>query len=254
MTFVETWFHIKIYTGPLHIWSFSFYNPFDLWHDPFSDAFRISGAYDCGVQAWWCRMQPTRSFSTRTRLPDTTFARGFFSTSSALCLSTTWFFLCRLRPVSDSSCTQVQYPNSVPAFSRTFPSVVCNVDAPYSDGCTVVSDSLPLHFGVPQGSVLGPKRFIEYTEDVDDLFVRHSMRHHLFADDMPFGGRVVQVRRQQTLAGHLCMLVNDQWVTCGRAGTAWTRSSAWSATSVSLAGRETHGRVIVYGPRAFLPV
>ena len=30
----------------------------------------------------------------------------------------------------------------------------------------------------------------------------------------------VQVRRQQTLAGHLCMLVNDQRVTCGRAGTA----------------------------------
>ena len=45
-------------------------------------------------------------------------------------------------------------------------------------------DSLPLHFGVLQGSVLGPKRFIRYTEDVDDLFVRHSMRHHLFTDDM----------------------------------------------------------------------
>jgi len=45
------------------------------------------------------------------------------------------------------------------------------------------SDSLPLHFGLPQGSVIGPKRFIEYTEDVNDLFVRHGMCHHLFADD-----------------------------------------------------------------------
>ena len=67
-----------------------------------------------------------------------------------------------------------------------------------------------------------------------DLSVARWNRHGSL-----FGGRVVQVHRQQTLAGHLCMLVNDQWVTCGRAGTAWTRSSAWSATSASLAGRET---------------
>ena len=72
-----------------------------------------------------------------------------------------------------------------------------------------------------------------------DLSVARWNRH-----GSPFGGRVVQVRRQQTLAGHLCMLVNDQWVTCGRAGTAWTRSSAWSATSAILAGRKTHGRVV----------
>ena len=28
------------------------------------------------------------------------------------------------------------------------------------------------------------KRSIEYTENVDDLFVRHGMCHHLSADDM----------------------------------------------------------------------
>jgi hypothetical protein len=41
-----------------------------------------------------------------------------------------------------------------------------------------------VEYGVPQGSVLGPKRFIEYTEDVTDLLRRHELLYHLFADDM----------------------------------------------------------------------
>jgi Reverse transcriptase (RNA-dependent DNA polymerase) len=36
---------------------------------------------------------------------------------------------------------------------------------------------------VPQGSALGPAEFITYTESVTSVFERHSINHHLFADD-----------------------------------------------------------------------
>jgi len=43
---------------------------------------------------------------------------------------------------------------------------------------------MPLQYGIPQGSVLGPRIFIEYAEDVSDVFDHHAVTHHLFADDM----------------------------------------------------------------------
>ena len=46
------------------------------------------------------------------------------------------------------------------------------------------SDNISLQFGVPHGSVLGPRVFAQYAEEVADIFQRHEVRHHLFADDM----------------------------------------------------------------------
>jgi len=41
-----------------------------------------------------------------------------------------------------------------------------------------------LLIGTPQGSVLGPKCFVTYVEDVTEIFHQHGIPHHLFADDM----------------------------------------------------------------------
>jgi len=46
-----------------------------------------------------------------------------------------------------------------------------------------ISDPLPLHQGVPRGSVLGPLLFILYTTPLSSLLSDSSVKHHLYTDD-----------------------------------------------------------------------
>ena len=45
------------------------------------------------------------------------------------------------------------------------------------------SPDVGLLFGVPQGSVLGPKNYCMYTKPVGEIIKRYNIKYHCYADD-----------------------------------------------------------------------
>ena len=61
------------------------------------------------------------------------------------------------------------------------------------------------------GSVLGPKQFIEYSEDyVDEIFARHGLLYYQFADDMQ------TVNHGMASALHDCIIGVRRWCSTKR--------------------------------------
>ena len=47
----------------------------------------------------------------------------------------------------------------------------------------VESDSHPLLYGIPQGSILGPIIYTLYTTPLGEIIKKHDLQYHMYADD-----------------------------------------------------------------------
>jgi len=72
-----------------------------------------------------------------------------------------------------------------------------------------------LDCSVPRGSALGPLKFICYTEDIRNVFRRHGVKFHLFADD-----------KQVYVSGHISDVnaIRKQLSDCAADIAAWCSS------------------------------
>ena len=113
----------------------------------------------------------------------------------------------------------------------------------------VYLSAVPVSCGVPQGSVLGPKTFITYAEDIDNIFNNHQVQHHSFADDtqMHFATprclvHTIALRLQQCIAD-----VSDWCGTRRLQLNAAKTEIMWFGSSVSLRALSEIDKTVVIG-------
>ena len=113
-----------------------------------------------------------------------------------------------------------------------------------------------LSTGVPQGSVLGPRSFVCYAEDVQDIFVRQEVKHHLFADDMQ-GHQSSDPRNADTVVSRLqdCVIAVSNWCASKRLQLNAKKTEVlWFGTAVGLRKVDPADRCLTIGSDVIQPV
>jgi len=112
-----------------------------------------------------------------------------------------------------------------------------------------------LRIGTPQGSVLGPRSFVAYAEDVTDVFQLHRVCYHLFADDMQ-GTRHNQPSRVLEVTNELgvCMTSVSNWCASKRLQLNTKKTEVmWFGTATNLGKLSLADKLIHVGPDTISP-